>query len=169
MYYCKPTSSLFRITAYNSRYDLNNFRTIKASEDRLEKIIDISYIGKPYFNDTEAQTLKTLQIDVSRPSHPEQKSIKPVPEYKSLEAFIMDELNERLGRRDKKRQESGDFKVCVAHDIAPILERAFDIRHKDLEKDKNFLKLFENGLELKNGDEWKGLPKKTFGKKGKKH
>ncbi|KAI9048856.1 hypothetical protein LZ554_006714 [Drepanopeziza brunnea f. sp. 'monogermtubi'] len=139
----RTRSSGTRSTCYYN-YDLHNFRTVKASEDRLNKIADILYIGKPYFSNTEAQTLKALQVDTSIPSHPGKKAAQPAPEFKGLEAFTMEELKERLERRNKRRHESGDFKVCAAHDMAPILERAFDIKPKDLEKDKRFLELFNN-------------------------
>lgn len=47
-------------------------------------------------------------------------------------AALMEEiLNERLNRRMKKRVESGDHRVCAAHDIAPILEKALGIKPKD--------------------------------------
>ena len=36
-----------------------------------------------------------------------------------------------------------------AHDLAPIFERVFGIKHKDLQKDKEFVNLLStNGLEL---------------------
>jgi len=71
----------------------------------------------------------------------------------------------------KKRVESNDYRVCAAHDLAPIFEKALDINPKELARNKEFLALMEkSGLELGDGEEWKGLPKKTFEKKkGKKH
>ncbi len=34
--------------------------------------------------------------------------------------------------RMKKRVESGDFRVCAAHDLEPIFEKAFGIKPKEL-------------------------------------
>jgi hypothetical protein len=70
----------------------------------------------------------------------------------------------------KKRVESADYWVCAAHDLAPIFEKAFDIKPKELAKNKEFLDRMEkSGLKFGGGDNWKGLPKKAFGmKKGKK-
>ena len=76
----------------------------------------------------------------------------------ALEAVIHNTLDERLERRMKKRVESGDYRVCAAHDLAPIFETAFNIRPKDLAKDDTFLSLLENsGLKLKNEENWLGL------------
>ncbi|KAG4435429.1 hypothetical protein IFR05_009103 [Cadophora sp. M221] len=60
---------------------------------------------------------------------------------KTLEMLIEEVLTERLERRIKKREESGDFRVCAAHDIAPILEKALEINPKQLSRDKIFLDL----------------------------
>jgi hypothetical protein len=45
-----------------------------------------------------------------------------------LKALIEETLNERLERRMKKRVESGDFRVCAAHDLAPVLRRLLGLR-----------------------------------------
>lgn len=87
---------------------------------------------------------------------------------KTLETVIEEELNERLERRIKKRVERGDFRVCAAHDLAPIFENAFDIKPKDLAKNKEFPAVLDRyGLKLKD-DKWNGLPKKSFQPKNKK-
>ncbi|CZT51672.1 uncharacterized protein RSE6_12850 [Rhynchosporium secalis] len=166
-------------------YDLRNLREIKESHDRLDKIADASYIGLPYFSAHEAQTLKSTLITPPKPKNyagkkatAEKSAIQKVlvegveedvGDGKTLEMLIEEELNERLERRLNKRQASGDFRVCAAHDLAPILEKAFDIDPKQLSKEKTFLNLMARSrLKLKEGDEWKGLPKKSFGKKGAK-
>ncbi|KAK0128809.1 hypothetical protein ONS95_000759 [Cadophora gregata] len=160
-------------------YDLHNFRDKPQSQERLNSIIDISYIGLPYFTPREAHTIKSTLVDVSTPVHPGKKKVQKkaqsqpqfesqskseVPENKlnleRLEEVIQQTLNERLERRIKKREESGDFRVCAAHDLAPILEKALGIKAKDLQRDQEFLEIMGRcGLELGEGDEenWKSV------------
>ena len=89
-----------------------------------------------------------------------------------MSALIEETLKERLDRRTKKRAESGDYRICAAHDVAPILEKALGIKQKDLERDQAFLdKMSANGLHLEPGERWTGISKqqKTFhNKSGKK-
>ena len=130
-------------------YDLRHFEQIKVSQSRLETVIDPSYLGEPYFNQDEAEKIKGARLDGN----------------KTLSALIEETLNERLNRRMKKRVESGDYRVCAAHDVAPILEKALGIKPKDLERNQAFLnKMLANGLHLKPGEQWTGLGKqqKTF-------
>ncbi|KAL6721995.1 hypothetical protein ACLMJK_001100 [Lecanora helva] len=137
-------------------YDLRHFERSNISLSRLGLIIDPSYLGAPYFSQNEAEKLKRARIDADH----------------TLSAVIEETLNERLNRRMKKRVESGDYRVCAAHDIAPILERALSIKPKDLERDQAFVDMMlEHGLTLKPGVKWTGLDKqrKTFvNKNGKK-
>jgi hypothetical protein len=131
-------------------YDLRNFQEIPEAQARLDKIVDASYIGLPYFKPDEVQLLKSSIVKYD----------------KSLQSIIEETLNERLEKRIKKRVESDDFRVCAAHDLAPIFEKAFDIKPKDLTKNKEFLTILErSGLDLKDTDDWKGLPKRSFGPK----
>ncbi|KAN0121949.1 hypothetical protein V8E51_000275 [Hyaloscypha variabilis] len=137
-------------------YDLRSFQENTASRDRLETVIDHSYIGSPYFTDTEAAMVKGLQVSGSKGSS-------------TLEEVIEETLKERLQRRMKKRVESEDFRVCAAHDVAPTLERVLGVTEKYLMRDKQFLGLVEKwGVELRDGVIWKGLQKKGFKPKGKK-
>lgn len=134
-------------------YDLRNFREIPESQVRLDRIAEASYIGMPCFESDEAEILKAAVVDGEE----------------TLESVIQKTLNERLERRIKKRVESGDHRVCAAHDLAPIFEKAFDIKPKELAKDSEFLAIIgRSGLKLKGGDNWKGLSKKSFQKKNKK-
>ena len=136
-------------------YDLRHFEQSDVSRSRLERVVDPSYIGEPYFNQEEAEKIKGARLDGD----------------KTISALIEETLNERLTRRMKKRVESGDYRVCAAHDVAPILEKALGIKPKDLERNQAFLdKMSANGLHLEPGEQWTGLGKqqKTFGnKKGK--
>ncbi|RDL32545.1 Uncharacterized protein BP5553_09001 [Venustampulla echinocandica] len=126
-------------------YDLRNFREIPDAQARLDRIMDASYIDLPYFTPDEVHLLKSSIVEGD----------------KTLEGIIEETLNERLERRIKKRVESGDFRVCAAHDLAPIFEKVFDIKSKDLAKNEEFLTILgRSGLDLKDGDGWKGLPKK---------
>ncbi|KAL2867580.1 uncharacterized protein BJX67DRAFT_352626 [Aspergillus lucknowensis] len=127
-------------------HDLETF-TNPASAKRLDKVIDLSYIGPPYFTPEEASVIK---------------NIKPDGKERPLEALVEERLRERLEKRNKKRVDSGDFRVCAAHDVAPILGEILKIDLKLLVKDNDFAKLVEKkGLNL-NGESWRGLKKKSF-------
>jgi hypothetical protein len=70
---------------------------------------------------------------------------------RTLQTVIQETLDERLERRIKKRVGSGDFRVCAAHDFAPIFEKAFSIKPRDLAKNNDFLSFVTNsGLKLKD-------------------
>ncbi|OGM42503.1 hypothetical protein ABOM_008308 [Aspergillus bombycis] len=130
--------------------DLKSFDK-PTSNKRLEKIIDPSFIGEPYFTPKEAETIK-----------------KTIINGKEFSQVVEEELNKRLDRRNKKRFESGDFRVCAAHDLAPIMAQALGIDLKRLEKDKQFANLVEEkGLHLE-GENWGGLKKKSFAPKTRK-
>lgn len=123
-------------------YDLRHFSHPSPSHSRLEKLTDPYYLGAPYFNPLEADKIKTLHVagDIT------------------LSTLIEETLSERLARRNKKREQSGDYRVCAAHDVAPILEKALGIRPKDLEKDRGFLEMMAaRGLHLEPGEEWSGV------------
>jgi len=134
-------------------YDLRHFEQSNVSRSRLETVVDPSYLGEPYFNQDEAEEIKGTHLNGD----------------KAMSALIEEILNERLNRRMKKRVESGDYRVCAAHDVAPILEKALGIKPKDLERDQAFLDTMSaHGLDLKPGEQWTGLGKqqKTFHNKG---
>jgi len=73
-------------------YDLRNFGAIPSSQARLDKIVDASYLGAPYFSDSGVLQLKATVV----------------PSGKTLEQDIADTLEERLDRRMKKRVESDE-------------------------------------------------------------
>ena len=136
-------------------YDLRHFEQSNISQSRLETVIDPSYLGEPYFNSDEAERIKGTRLEGD----------------KTLSVLIEETLNEWLERRMKKRVESGDYRVCTAHDVAPILEKALGIKLKALERDQVFLDIMAvNGLHLKPGEQWAGIGKqqKTFHNKGNK-
>ncbi|KAE8381761.1 hypothetical protein BDV26DRAFT_289189 [Aspergillus bertholletiae] len=130
--------------------DLKSFDK-STSHKRLDKIVDPSFIGEPYFTPIEAETIKKTVID-----------------GKEFTQFMEEELNKRLDRHQKKRLESGDFRICAAHDLAPIMAQALGIDLKQLEKDKGFAHLVEEkGLHLGLGG-WNGLKKKSFAPKNRR-
>ena len=133
-------------------YDLRHFSERDDSRSRLELVIDASYISAPYFEPAEVRTLKSMVINDSG---------------QKLEQLIQETLDEKLSRR--KRVESADYRVCAAHDLAPVFERVFGVKPKDLQKDKKFVKtLSTNGLDLKKDVALPGTATKNLaGKKDK--
>jgi hypothetical protein len=90
-----------------------------------------------------------------------------------LEAIIEETLNERLERRLKKRVESGDFRVCAAHDLAPVFEKSFGVKEKELARNERFKEVMGRcGLKLREcedeqreeGGKVKGIKKEGKGK-----
>lgn len=101
----------------------------------------------PYFRPDEAIMLKATII---------QGTAK-----KTLEELIQETLEERFQRRQKKRVGSGDHRICTAHDIAPIIEKALGIQWRELARDQDFQALRDSsGLHLKDGESWNGLGRK---------
>ncbi|KAF4234671.1 hypothetical protein CNMCM8980_008599 [Aspergillus fumigatiaffinis] len=132
-------------------YDLQHFNQRPDSRERLETVTDLSYIGSPYFNDDETTAIKNTVVH-----------------GKSLAQIIDQELQARLERRNKKRVDSGDFRVCAAHDLAPILATTLGTNLKRLDKDKRFLLLINSrGLDI-GDDKWEGLAAKSFAPKNKR-
>lgn len=89
-------------------FDLRHFKEREDSRDRLELIVDPAFIGAPYFEPAKAQFLKLVVVNDGG---------------QMLEILVQATLDEKLNRRMKKRVESGDFRVCAAHDLAPVFER----------------------------------------------
>ncbi len=116
-------------------FDLRHFKERTDSRDRLELITDPSYIAAPYFEPPEVQKIKSFipnGCDIT------------------LGQLIASTLDEKLNRRMKKRVATADYRVCAAHDLAPVFEQAFGVRPKDLQKDKKFVKsLTADGMVLR--------------------
>jgi hypothetical protein len=67
----------------------------------------------------------------------------------------------------KKQVESVDFRVCAAHNVAPIVVKVLGAKEKDL-RNEEFVGFTENwGLELGEGAVWEGT-QKCFAPKGNK-
>ncbi|KAI9719539.1 MAG: hypothetical protein M1828_006168 [Chrysothrix sp. TS-e1954] len=122
-------------------FDLRHFQDNKDCLNRLETVIDPCYLGLPYFSNEEVAMLKGIEGADGKP----------------LDKVIQDTFDERLNRRNEKRVESGDFRICAAHDLAPIFENAFGIKPKELKKNKKFVALVtKKGLRL-DGQSCDGL------------
>ncbi len=70
--------------------------------------MDPAYIGAPYFEPGEVQLLKLVVVSDGG---------------QTLESLVQTTLDEKVNRRKKKRVESGDLRVCAAHDLAPVFKR----------------------------------------------
>ncbi|RMJ27058.1 hypothetical protein PHISP_02067 [Aspergillus sp. HF37] len=132
-------------------FDLQHYAGRADSRTRLETVTDPTYLGLPYFSPNEAETLRTADSG-----------------GKPLSQVLQTRLDERLGRRMEKRAESGDFRVCAAYDLAPVLGEVLGIEIKRLAKEKGFVELVDRkGLELGDG-QWGGLAQKSYAPKGRK-
>lgn len=117
---------------------LRHFRPDDASCDRLQRVVDPLYVGFPYFTTIEAEQIKATSLS----------------DGASLQMTIENTLDKKLNRRIKKRIESQDFRVCAAHDLAPIFEKAFGIHAKDIDKNSKFMTLVKKySLELPEEEE----------------
>ncbi|KAH7063703.1 hypothetical protein B0J12DRAFT_563008 [Macrophomina phaseolina] len=125
--------------------DLRRFGDDRKALERLDRVTDPAYIGAPYFSEEEAALVK--QFDAGSGS--------------ALAQLVASRLEDRLNRRMKKRVESGDYRVCAAHDLAPVFERALQLSPKDLVANVDFEKLVEtNGLHLGEHENWTGLERR---------
>jgi len=136
-----PNNLWYRIHVFV--HDLRRFKDNETSRTRLDSIADPSYIGAPYFTAEEAATLKATVVDGE----------------KTLARVLEETLDRKLETRMKKRVESGDFRVCAAHDLAPVFEKTFNINEKQLAKNGRFQKLLKGGLVLGAGQTFKGVGK----------
>ncbi|KAI9759695.1 MAG: hypothetical protein M4579_002172 [Chaenotheca gracillima] len=96
-------------------FDLRSFReksdVQESSQARLNESLDLLYLSAPYFTPEEVHAMKHTLVGA-----------------RALETFVQESLDERLERRAKKRQDSKDFRICCAHDLAPGLRGSFQHR-----------------------------------------
>jgi hypothetical protein len=137
-------------------FDLQHFNQRADSKERLESVIDPSYIGTRYFNPEEAVAIKNTTIKENMKGR---QTLSPV---------IEEELQSRLDRRIEKRINTGDFRVCTAHDLAPVIGSMLRIDFKRLEKSEQFLNLLNTRGLNSGGEDWKGLPAKSIDPKKRK-
>lgn len=129
-------------------YDLRNFRSNHESRDRLDSVVDTYYIGSPYFSATEADYI------LQTAGNTETTTLKEL-----LDDFFAQRPEKRMQSRMK---DTADYRVCAAHDLAPIVEKVFRIHPKDLAKNKGFMKLIRLGglTALDEGGVWQGIGKR---------
>jgi hypothetical protein len=127
-------------------YDLRAFRSNSDSRSRLDSVASTYYIGEPYFG---ASGVERVLHTIS-----DGKTLKDM-----LDEFFEKKLEKRLKGRMK---ETADYRVCAAHDIAPIVEKVFGVRPGDLKKNKMLVKLVDKGglSALDDGAVWKGIGKR---------
>ncbi|KAF2017086.1 hypothetical protein BU24DRAFT_143463 [Aaosphaeria arxii CBS 175.79] len=137
-------------------YDLRHFRSSPSSRSRLDAVVDTHYLGAPYFDPVERSLLLSSLIIPSFPS-----SSSSTTTTDTLQDTLDDFFRRKLEKRVKGRiEKEGDGRICAAHDLAPVFERAFGVRMKELEKNRGFMKLLRTrGLELREGQVWCGLGK----------
>ena len=112
-------------------FDLRSFGTRPDSAKRLDKINDVHYLGLPYFQPDEAQSLKALPV------------VDEAGVSITLEGLLEQTMAERLERRASKASEKGDNRPCTAHDLAPVFERVFTVQWKQLKKSDEFVRSVE--------------------------
>jgi hypothetical protein len=78
---------------------------------------------------------------------------------------VEDAIKERLAGSFDKRRVSGDSRPCGPHDMAPIYESVFNVKHSELEDAQFLSRLRRSGLGDSTEKE-KEMPRKE--KKGKK-
>ncbi|KAF2448423.1 hypothetical protein P171DRAFT_508628 [Karstenula rhodostoma CBS 690.94] len=123
-------------------HDLRAFRSNASSRARLDAVLAPDYIGRPYFSDAQAAQLRSTVVD--------------------------EETGETLGQRldclfteklAKKLEKGGAWRVCAAHDLAPVFEGVVGVRPGELGRDKGFVGLVrKGGLDaVGEGGVWKGV------------
>lgn len=132
-------------------FDLQNYNERNDSKKRLEEAgANLSYIGMPYFDTREAAAIRNAEND-----------------GRAVSQILETGLQERFERRSGKRVGSEDYRVCAAHDLAPILGQALRIDYRRLSKDIAFRKLLDkHGLRLDT--HWTGLQAKSFAPKNRR-
>lgn len=147
-------------------FDLRHFRHRVDSEARLGHTVDPSYIGLPYFSRDEAEALRNTAVieqqphqhqhhqdeeekDEDQEKEEQQQQQEQQPQQpKTLSQFIEEKLVPHEQRTSKPPSEQqnpsrgrrGDFRICRARELAPILERALGIDPNRLGRDRAFLR-----------------------------
>jgi hypothetical protein len=131
-------------------YDLCNIKSDRSSESRTLDTTDELYISGPYFTPSEAAMIKGAIIECRRKpqeityteddAKPEGLTVKREP--KTVEEAV----KEKLAGFFDKRKASGDSRPCGPHDMAPIYESVFAIKHSELEDPRFLGRLRRSGL-----------------------
>ena len=65
----------------------------------------------------------------------------------------------------EKWVESSGYRVCIAHDAAPILEATLEVKLQDLARDHDFMYMMTTWvLNLPDNLYWEGIKKQTTGR-----
>ncbi|KAG8623080.1 hypothetical protein KVT40_008056 [Elsinoe batatas] len=106
-------------------FDLRHFKENVDSQSRLERIVDASYLGQPYFTDDEVSMLKSTVLPAGNTLA---DTLRAVTHYR----------------------------VCAAHDLAPVFEKAFEVKEKDLARNERFIELL-NEQSLNVPPDWRSI------------
>jgi hypothetical protein len=104
------------------------------SEKRINSTTNEYYISDPYFDETQAATLKAAIIDIDLSELDEADDMVQLSQGQSFETAAQALLSNFID----KRRASGDARPCGPHHLAPIYARFFGINMDEL-KDAKFL------------------------------
>ena len=138
---------------YRVRVLLNDLSTIgsdPSAERRLSLTAHELYISAPYFSESEAVKVRTIQIqNTVEAATTEEQSATGSQETppSSVEMITLEEaIYKRLANFFDKRRASGDSRPCGPHDMVPVYMSVFCIGKDEL-KDERFLsRLRRSGL-----------------------
>jgi hypothetical protein len=115
-------------------YDFINVMKDPNSEKRINSTTNEYYISDPYFDETQAATLKAAIIDIDLSELDEADDMVQLSQGQSFETAAQALLSNFID----KRRASGDARPCGPHHLAPIYARFFGINMDEL-KDAKFL------------------------------
>jgi hypothetical protein len=167
-------------------YDLCHIKTNPSSEARTLLTTDELYISGPYFTPSESALVKgTIISDIrnteiaieTEEATQEITALEETPTFQTLETnedltlsrepkTIEDAIKERLAGFFDKRRASGDSRPCGPHDMAPIYESAFGIKHSELDDERFLGRLRRSGLGEMTEKKGESVTDKKKGKKG---
>jgi hypothetical protein len=153
-------------------YDLCYIKSDRASESRTLCTTDELYISGPYFTPSEAAMVKGAVLEPSRkPEETTDTDDSPKLESLTLKRepkTVEESIKERLAGFFDKRRVSGDSRPCGPHDMVPIYESVFNIKHSELEDAQFLSRLRRSGLGDSTEKEKETLKKEKKGKKSRR-
>jgi hypothetical protein len=139
-------------------FDLHHFRTRVDSASRLEQVFDPEYLGTPYFQSEESDHIRNLQVGAANlggmicetiSQRVLRRSDVQALRNKSPTSASEKALKSTITTDEQAQSPRVDFRICAAHDLAPVLAKAFGINEKLLIRHKAFIKLVDKfGLEF---------------------
>lgn len=116
-------------------HDLQNFAKDGAARVRLESVTDPFYMSFPYFDKSEATTIKGITVDDYLLQKNDNLDLGEILSCKDTLEHVLQACFERLLR---KREASGtrDFRPCTAHDLAPLLCTLLGVEKEELKDEK---------------------------------